>query len=619
MACSALSHASYHCSLLTARHRKCDEGKPHCNNCLSTNRPCEGYKMRLLFDTDSLVLKEKAVLKKRTKSFTHHDAFVRGGNQMMMNSTPMIRAVTLLESQESSLELSSHSMSSTNSVNESVLESSGQTQKFPVNVQNQPTNRERLKLEMDSGMEAKSPLSQAFGDLFLAHRNAERLANMPLDTALSDIFATPHETDTPESTNSQSFTNFDAELLQLIGKTHVFDDSLTSPPANASLVMSHQEENRMLKHFFKDLLPLLDAHPKSPWPALALQYCDFDVARSCFISLACIHIYESRKGGNEYYDKGMAHIHSTMTHLIDSISSSTPSSDSPESISEASNKMRIQSFVILVLMNVHILFAVLEKGKSSLSRYLFKVFGSVCQNNDFYRSLMKNESKGSLVVVLSWYDTVSAMVSPDCRLPYCSPDWYGSYQDVISTLKMMGCPGEIFRALSEVCFLRHEIHNGTITDDEDFEAEIDTMKRQLLDYRDYIDFKDGEDYSLRLKGAQCWSLAVYISLLRLFRTEQRRVAIRAAVNEFIDVYGSMPSESPIVTQMVWPVYAIGCECTTAFERNKLLQFMDTLYETAQMGTLASLGWVVRQVWQRGVSQEKVLSEWLEEGVDYLPL
>jgi hypothetical protein len=36
---------------LTCRKRriKCDEGKPHCNNCIKTNRNCEGYKVRLDF------------------------------------------------------------------------------------------------------------------------------------------------------------------------------------------------------------------------------------------------------------------------------------------------------------------------------------------------------------------------------------------------------------------------------------------------------------------------------------------------------------------------------------------------------------------------------------------
>lgn len=604
------------CWTCKKRHRKCDEAKPSCNNCLSTNRECEGYERKLLFDITSYSGdSHDGGMKRKPKRLKKHDSLIK--NEILLSgSTPMTRAGSLGDSKTSSLGLNTLHESSMDTINETSIHEPKHTSGV---IEASHIESQDLNTNVEAGEVAKFPLSQVFGDLFSVPEGMEKVPKIHMDTALNDLLAAPIIPEPLQNTSLEAYSNFENELLQLIGKNHVFDDSVNSPPDNTSLVMSYQEENRMLKHFFQNLLPLLDAHPQSPWPALALRYCDFDVARSCFISLACIHIYESRKGGNEYYDKGMAHIHSTMSHLIDSISSSSPSADSPESAVMTNNQTGIQSFVILVLVNVHILFAVLEKGTLSLSRYLFKVFGSICHNNDFYRSLMKNESKGSLVVVLSWYDTVSAMVSPDCRLPYCSPDWYGSYMDVISTLKMMGCPGEIFRALSEVCFLRHEIHAGNITNNADFDAEVETVRRQLLNYREYVDFKDGEDYILRLKGAQCWSLAVYISLLRLFKTPQRDIAIRAAVHEFIEVYGSMPSDSPIVTQMVWPVYAVGCECGTVEERGFLLQFMDTLYETAQMGTLASLRWVVKQVWQKGVSQEEVLKEWLEDGVDYLPL
>lgn len=435
----------------------------------------------------------------------------------------------------------------------------------------------------------------------------------PLAVMMGEMMPTPMDS-TPFSSvvaENDEFTNLGHEIIHFIDKTNVFDKNAAAEPANnTSLSVSYQEENMMLKHFFKKLLPLLDAHPQSPWPDLALKYCDFDVARSCFISLACIHIYESRKGGNEYYKKGMAHINSTMNYLIKFISNLESTEDS-EKLNE---KKQIQSFVILVLINVHILFAVLEKGRSSLSRFLFKVFGSVCQDSEFYETLMENESKRSLVVVLSWYDTVSAIVSPDCRLPFCNPEWYGSHTDNISTAKMMGCPGEIFRAMARVCFLRHEAYKG-LAINESVLQEFTNIKQDLLRYRDYVDFNQ-EDYTLRLKGAQCWALAVYISLLRVVDAKSD---IKAAVHEFIDVYSSMPSQSPIVTQMVWPVYAVGCECTTEFEQEKLHEFMSTLYETAQMGTLFSLRWVVEQVWELGKTQEEVLEEWLDKGVDYLPL
>lgn len=453
--------------------------------------------------------------------------------------------------------------------------------------------------ESISPADIRSPLSQVFGDILSAQ-------------------FTPLQSSTSQD-SLDGYGNLDNEIIHFIDKANIADataDRLPKKPA--SLDMPYQQENMMLKHFFKKLLPLLDAHPLSPWPHLALKYCDFDVARSCFISLACIHIYESRKGGNEFYKTGMAHINNTMTYLIQHISSNLDADDE-EDKPEGSEAKLIKSFVILVLINVHILFTVLEKGKSSLARYLFKVFGSLCQDTKFYQSLAENQNKRSLLVVLSWYDTVCAIVSPDCRLPYCNPEWYGTYSDNISTLEMMGCPGEIFQAMSQVCYLRHEIHRGLMNDDAVFHTEVEAIKQKLFKYRDYVNFKDGKNYILSLKGAQCWSLAVYVSLLRLFRTPERQTVITSVVHEFIDVYGSMASESPTVTQMVWPVYAIGCECKSEFERSKLVHFMNTLYETAQMGTLDSLRWIVMQVWEQEKPQEEILVHWLGEGKDYLPL
>lgn len=81
----------------------------------------------------------------------------------------------------------------------------------------------------------------------------------------------------------------------------------------------------------------------------------------------------------------------------------------------------------------------------------------------------------------------------------------------------------------------------------------------------------------------------------------------------------MNSKSPLVTQMVWPVYAIACECRTDDERTALLIYMETLYETAQMGTLYSLKEIVLKVWERGITPEEYLNEWLDDGIDYLPV
>lgn len=440
------------------------------------------------------------------------------------------------------------------------------------------------------------------------------------------------------------FSHLDNEILEFIDKTHALQPSeferkspVESTTSDELYSLSHAEENMMLKHFFRKLLPLLDAHPNSPWPDLALKYCDFDIARSCFISLACIHIYESREGGNEYYKRGVEHMNSAMDHLINNIQHSDKSLEekdttqqvaTPNSVTDVDTKRLVSSFVTLVLINVHILFVVLDKGRSSSTRFFLKVFASICQDETFYESLLENPQKKSLMVVLSWYDTVVSIVSPDCRLPFCYPEWYGTKNDDISTLKMMGCPGEIFKAMSKVCFLRHEIakseSNGSSDRTHDFSdlysEEFDIIKHELVSYRDYIPLKmEGVDYPTCLKGAQCWSIAVLISLYKTVKPKGHEEAIQSLVREFLDIYGTMNSESPTVTQMVWPVYAVGCECHTEFERQTWTIYMDRLYATAQMGTLHTLKQIVEAAWKQNVSQEIVLREWLKPGDEYLPV
>lgn len=445
------------------------------------------------------------------------------------------------------------------------------------------------------------------------------------------------------------FSIMNLEILDFIGKTKVFEDNLETPVEyavknvpviskkiislddgdenqalelstlaqektenqGAILSLSHQEENMMLKHFFRKLLPLLDAHPDSPWPSLALKYCDFNIARSCFISLACIHIYESRKGGNEYYQRGLAHINNAMNHLIKYLSVNK----------DDVKKTEINSYMVLVLINVHILFSVLEKGTSNLSRFFYKVFASLCQESDVYGLLMENDSQRLLVIVLSWYDTISAIVSPDCRLPFCSPSWYGVYTDSISSIKMMGCPGEILRAISKVCLVRHELYSNKLDSSSDrIQQDYRAIKLELMSYREFVPLgSGGASFNLTLKGAQCWSLAGLICLTRTVKPPSWRMHIQRYIHEFVDVYGSMDPISPTVTQMVWPVYAVGCECTTDYERHCLLQFMDKLYTNAQMGTLYTLKQIVLHVWELGLTQEEVLSQWLKEGQEYLPL
>ncbi|ODV76674.1 uncharacterized protein CANTADRAFT_8566 [Suhomyces tanzawaensis NRRL Y-17324] len=341
--------------------------------------------------------------------------------------------------------------------------------------------------------------------------------------------------DTPERISPQQILKQVHDSFGSNDKKHKYGNT---PQEQSIFSLTYEEENTMLKHFFKKLLPLLDAHPNSPWPELALKYCEFDIARSCFISLACIHIYESKKGGPDFYNKGVAHINMTLEYLLDFIKSNSKS-QSQEHIKDIDSRAkRVTSFAILLLINVHILFAVLENGKSRMVRLLFRIFASICENPAFVDELL---------------------------------------------------------------------------------VDNDNNQSELLDYRKYVAIHQELKYVSNLKGAQCWALAVYVTLTKVVQPESYDIIIRKLVNEFISVYSSMDPSSPIVTQMVWPIYAIGCECKSRYERNQMSVFMDRLYENAQMGTLFSLRYMVYNVWDTGLTSEECLAEWLDNDEDYLPL
>lgn len=456
------------------------------------------------------------------------------------------------------------------------------------------------------------------------HNNAQSLVTNLINLESHyEEFVDPSPEDQDQWETKKKSLSTESTPMTTIATTNTQLQEVTQDPLPA---LSHEEENILLKHFFKKLLPLLDGHPSSPWPDLALKYCDFNVARSCFISLACMHMYECREGGAEFYETGIRHINSTMGHLIsyinETISKMKLDYDSHKMTKEEVSKTHSSSFVILVLINVGILFLVLEKGKSGLARYFFQVFGTICQDNGFYEEvLMSNDKKRSLCVALSWYDTVAAIVSPDCRLPCSMPEWYGTANESISTAKIMGCPGEVFIAMSEVCLIRHEKHQGNL-DSSSYIQRYTDIKDKLIHYRDYVPFasESGEEsYVNRMKCACCWALAVLVTLNRVMDFPDYKEMNCKIVNEFISTYGTMNSKSPLVTQMVWPVYAIACECRTEEEKTALLIYMETLYETAQMGTLYSMKEVVLNVWERGLTPEEYLTEWLDDGIDYLPV
>jgi hypothetical protein len=395
--------------------------------------------------------------------------------------------------------------------------------------------------------------------------------------------------------------------------------------------MSDVEENMMLKHFFKRLLPLLDAHPSSPWPQLALKYCDFEIAKSCFIALACIHLYET-KGAEEFYRTGMVYVNNTMEYLIDYLRGKSDDSendddtlDVPKIISNLKKqpieKQRSNFFVILLLIHVHFLFSVVESGRSALVRNFSELFSAIVKDFSFKTYLEQIDESSTLIANLSWFDTISAVVSPDCRLPFCEETWYGTKNTPKSTIKLMGCPGEILRTISRFCRLRKEMKETYNVVDFRIEQKFNALKYDLLSYRDYVIFQPemtDYEYEMGLNCAQCWSLAVLVNLYRLVRPDDKRTQ-HGMINEFISVYSRMESESPLVTQMIWPIFTMACLSCTDYQRTKLRQFIDTLYSTVKMGTVSSIKSISQQCWETGEEWEEILAskEWLASGIDFL--
>lgn len=555
---------------------------------MKSNRVCEGYELRLLFDVDDSRNKKRLdKLGKVTAGFV--------GKPKSRKVTPKKETTGDKVKAKDQQEVVKPSSNIDFQNNTSVLASVKTSSTFDNSSLDDIMN---VNPAMDK-------FEQVGMDLY---QNFEHLLNIPdLDKLLSMDYS-------PESID---FDTAQGVLEPVFIKKKVLDSVNIHTPdlQDSGMITSYDEENLLLKHFFQKLLPLLDAHPNSPWPDLALKYCDFDIARSCFIALACIHMYESGEAGKEYYNKGVTHINRTMNYLIRFINSINNS----ESSNIDKKRRHISSLVILMLIHVHVIFAIIEKGKSTLSRYLLEVFASICEDVEFCQNLMSSDKMSVIVVCLAWCDTISAILSYDCRLPFCLPTWYSSTNNVITTAKMMGCPGEIFQVIHELSKIRHELHNQKFDEDKITQSHK-SIKEQLLRYRDYVKFEqEGDDFNLRLKGAQCWAIAVLVTLNRTTKYKNYEQENQKLVSEFIHVHLSMNQTSSTVTQMVWPVHVIGCESITEGDRESMVQIYDDLYKNTNMKNAAFMKEVAMKVWESKLPQEQVLEQLLADGSEYLPI
>ncbi|ODV96333.1 hypothetical protein PACTADRAFT_49693 [Pachysolen tannophilus NRRL Y-2460] len=581
------------CFNCKSRRRKCDESKPACQNCLKSGRNCE-YGIRLSFDVDDS--------RYDSNNFHVND---KGVIKYGFRGRPRLKE----------------------SIGERGTNDSGNS-----SFQQMTSSRETLGKNIDSQL--KPVEDSTVLDILSSDFNINNLLNSPKNSeSLNESL---------NLTNNQNLNcNDTSEVLTLVDNENLY----------ASTQLSYAEENMMLQHFFANLLPLLDSHPNAPWPKLALKYCDFEIARSCFISLSCMHLYEST-GDKEFYSKGLVHIDNAMeclknhmkqghmlnNNMINSHYSGKININVDIIVGhlkeETMKKKQSSFFVILILIYVHLLFSVLESGRSMLTRIFWKLFATITEDPLFKQVLGKIDQSQTFICVLSWFDTITAVVSPDCRLPYCSPRCYGTKNDAISIAKMNGCPGEIFTCIAKICKLRRDIKYNQIELDV-LMKKYTEIKFELLNYREYVSLqvvnqienddsiclKSEDKYDVRLRGAQCWALSSLIKLVSVVKPEGYRVIIQQLISEFIQVYHSMDPKSSIIVQMVWPIFNVGCECIEEHDKEKLRIFMTRLYQNAQMGTLFTLRKIVEEVWETGKTSEEILSgkEWLGSGIDYLPL
>ena len=96
---------------------------------------------------------------------------------------------------------------------------------------------------------------------------------------------------------------------------------------------------------------------------------------------------------------------------------------------------------IILLIYIYFIFTLIESGKSTTSRYFFEAFASIFKMSELGRSDIPfngDTSLNFLKVVLSWFDTISAIASTDCRAPFCEESWFIPVYVDFSTLDLMG-------------------------------------------------------------------------------------------------------------------------------------------------------------------------------------
>lgn len=568
-----VSHrVSCHVSHTNHSHRKCDETKPECHNCIKLGQRCEGYGLRLLFDVDD----------DRNQRRVDAD----GNYRVAFVGKPRLKLTKKRRHQLTAVSANGGSAALLYDNLDSLLDLPDLERMLAMDpVVQLPPNVE-LPLPPELAVPPPPALSPPMPVPAPVYQEPPRPMPLPAPPIL--ISETTPETSIETSTD-------------------------TTPETTDETTLTQEEEAAALRHFFDTLLPMLDSNPELPWPQLALKYCDFDLARLCLMALAAVHMYELGACTYQFYRKGLANMDRVMRCLVTTIhrQTTTTTGESESETDDETLKALVMLFVILVLIHVHVIFACMETGQLALSRYLFQVFGVICDSPQFRAQVAQDPRKVAMMGYLLVYDTVALVVSPDARVPYCHPQWFGDINTDLSTLSLMGCPGEVWRCIHRICHLRHATRAGASgASAVDISAEVAPLHHQLLQYRDYV--PPGRDHGVAVSAARCWLLA---GLAALARVAQHLAS--AYVDEFIMVYGLLDGTSRVVTQMVWPIHVMCVSSVTEHQRQLMMAFLRFQRQFTQMKQYTLMQLIVSEVWATGADVDVVTAKFVPPGHDYL--
>ncbi|OWB55593.1 hypothetical protein B5S28_g1467 [[Candida] boidinii] len=703
-----------------SQQKKCDESKPSCQNCINNKLECKGYGIRLLFDFEDHKYKgfkriENGVVKygftgrpkwKNIVTSNDNKNKIILQNDINSNNTPTKNNNQKIKPQKEIKMFNNFTNTMRAKYYEKAIQNTYTKKEFKqgskLSFKLESKDKKFDETNMNQLNHSNSKSISSHGPEIQYHHPISSTDNGQSNIDLSDekfydaLFESLQLFLPGLNTSNSEFTFQDEEQAVKYKNSSpgIIDNGIeiTVPNENINNDNNNYSKNqilinKILNHFHLKLMPRISANPNSLWPELAIKYCGFEIAKSCFISLSGLHLVSKEITGsnnndnnnnnnnnnfekNEILEKSAFHINKILEYLIEifqekqvieklnkndnddkrnnifvklttNYHSAYNDDDDKFKNTEISTK---DSFILILLIYVQVLYGILESGRSAISRFLFKSFARIVRLKKF-ESFAKNHQSLCMVISLSWWDTIAAITSPDCRLPYCDSNWYG-FKDSknlkkLSTETMSGCPGEIFVCMYNICELRNKMKYNKIKDPIEIYTIFKDIEQILLQYRNYVSYDielpydkevvdtrnikkkltKEEYFIVRLKIAKCWMLAVYTKLIDTVKPENHKQQMSQLVLEYLDTYSQIDPDLHILGQMVWPMLQIGSLITETAQMIQLRSYSKVLFETVSALNIQTLQELNESVWVSGSSLEDILSgkEWLQAGIDFLPL